>query len=488
MVFVEWFYGLFGLKTKNEFVKMASIPNFLFLFFLYLFSLLGKTGKVEPHKNKGITISSANAGDFSEYNFTMKLESDLPESGTISVTFPQEQYALGLGLDYDFEVDGSDSPIVSDRTVTACIGAREAGTYFTFSIKKVRNPLKIGGTGSFKVETKLDSAIIDSTFDFGVLAFWDKKIQSLSASVEFAEGASAIAGANSSYVFNLVLAGDVPNDSKFRITFPEVYNLTYIQERAEKYNVNPCSVLEDPDTGFLPSGDWFCRYSSTYLNMIEFDGLDEFSLEKTTSLYFKVEGVFNPDYELSTDFFSIEVIKNLTNITLEFDDAIEGLSITPGPIDSVSMSSASKLYPSIQSTEWFKINFLPHNPFLSARINTPFFEVYACYISGGLTAETLEGETTCDFYGRVIELSGFEQFQRNYSLTDPLDDLIEVTFMSITTNIEVDTIPIEVYTFKDNEFEELVDESMTSIDSCVSIYTTGTSFCPISSPSHRLSP
>ena len=62
------------------------------------------SGRVRPFGASSILLSSANAGDVSDYNFTMTLDTDLPAGGTIEISFPDNQYVPGLGLPFSLEV------------------------------------------------------------------------------------------------------------------------------------------------------------------------------------------------------------------------------------------------------------------------------------------------------------------------------------------------------------------------------------------------
>ena len=131
----------------------------LYLFLVCLSLLLPiYCGKVKPYGAQSIVLSSTNAGDIADYNFTMSLDTDLPSTGVIEISFPNDQYIAGLGLPYTIQVYAPYPTLVSAtldtvtaHTVICSVGARTANESFTIGIKSVRNPLKIGGAGNFKV-------------------------------------------------------------------------------------------------------------------------------------------------------------------------------------------------------------------------------------------------------------------------------------------------------------------------------------------------
>jgi hypothetical protein len=76
-------------------------------FFVFLIQLLdfNQSGRIRPESANFLTISSSNSNALSDYQFSMKLDSDIPnkfiifkESGIVEITFPQNQYFVGLGL------------------------------------------------------------------------------------------------------------------------------------------------------------------------------------------------------------------------------------------------------------------------------------------------------------------------------------------------------------------------------------------------------
>ncbi len=134
----------------------------LYLFVVLLgFLLPVYSGKVRPHGAHSIVLSSTNAGDLADYNLTMTLDTDLPSNGVVRIMFPLNQYIAGLGLPHDFVVYApypnqvtatiDASTTASSTTIICQIGERKANESFTIGIQNVRNPLKTGGTGNFKV-------------------------------------------------------------------------------------------------------------------------------------------------------------------------------------------------------------------------------------------------------------------------------------------------------------------------------------------------
>jgi hypothetical protein len=132
----------------------------LILLSLILLSIihLVSSGLVRPYGAQSIILSSTNAGEVADYNFTMTLDTDLPASGHIEISFPVNQYVPGLGLPHNIEVYAPYPNLVTAtldsataKTLICSVGARKANTPFTIEVRNINNPLKVGGTGNFKV-------------------------------------------------------------------------------------------------------------------------------------------------------------------------------------------------------------------------------------------------------------------------------------------------------------------------------------------------
>ena len=78
--------------------------SILLIFVLYLFQEATPTGIVHPYGAQSIVLSSTNAGDIADYNFTMMLDTPITASATVQISFPVSQYLPGLGLPNNFEV------------------------------------------------------------------------------------------------------------------------------------------------------------------------------------------------------------------------------------------------------------------------------------------------------------------------------------------------------------------------------------------------
>ena len=128
-------------------------------FILIFLSIIAKnvnTGRVHPNSHNFITLSTPNAGELADYYFSMIFDSPIPTGGKVEITFPSNQYKTGLGLPgviSAFDQDNTAiSTVVNDRTLIFDFANKEWKRPYTIIIKDIINPLKVGGTGNFKVK------------------------------------------------------------------------------------------------------------------------------------------------------------------------------------------------------------------------------------------------------------------------------------------------------------------------------------------------
>lgn len=73
---------------------------------MFLFILLSQVtaGRIRPYGARALTMSNVNPNGWSEYNFTMLLETTLPSEGQLVISFPEENYPDKLGLRDSFQI------------------------------------------------------------------------------------------------------------------------------------------------------------------------------------------------------------------------------------------------------------------------------------------------------------------------------------------------------------------------------------------------
>lgn len=432
------------------------------------------TGKIIPDKTRPITMSSTNALNKAEYNFTMKLESNTIPGCTIQIQFPDQQYIDGLGLDYSFVAYspyGSVIPSsVSGKVLSLQPGYRDNYTDIVLTVQGIQNPAKVGGTGMFKVYYTCGTSVIDLCENFGSIAV-TQPVSTLFQSYLMVEpGSSNVAGELSNYLIYIAPTNDISENANFRVTFPLDYNFTYLSNLVSDFpSSNPCQVAADNTTGFKPSGNFSCKFSTVYGNVIEWQG-NNASIPKKSPIWLKLQNVYNPAREMVTDFLTVEIILKNTNFTYEYDDSVTGLLISPGPIMNFLVNPVLQLPLEQSKTYDFFITFTPTNSFQSLRIATRFSTISSCVVKSGLLPLTSNSLINCNINSNVIEISGIQKYTRKYQINA---DKVTIKLLNAKTPAQSGKlIPFELYTYQNGDFTTKVDQDVTSTGTVIFITTS----------------
>jgi len=172
------------------------------------------------------------------------------------------------------------------------------------------------------------------------------------------------AGEVTNYIATLQPLQDLQPLVDFIITFPELYDLSYLLSCASNL--------------FIPT----CKVHNDFKNMIYVLGNNQ-TIAKGTTIQFTFKDVINPSRKMKTPLFNFKVMERDTNNTLQQSVAVNGLQILPGLIKLVTLTS---LYykPYVSYIRDFTLKFRPKNSFQYARIVTDFYQIMSCSITRGL--------------------------------------------------------------------------------------------------------
>lgn len=95
-------------------------------------------------------------------------------------------------------------------------------------------------------------------------------------------------------------------------------------------------------------------------------------IAKGTSIEITLKDITNPPRMMKTPLFTIRVIEQFTNNTIQHSTAVPGLEILPGRMKLVSLQ-ANDYNPYAAYIRDFTLRFRPKNGFLHARISTDFY-------------------------------------------------------------------------------------------------------------------
>jgi hypothetical protein len=447
----------------------SKIKDLACMVFSMLMGIL-QGGKIIPDKTLPIQMSTTNALRNAEYIFTMKLETSTIPGCFIEILFPDQQYIDGIGLDYGFIVNSPANKVVpgtiSGKKLSVEVGYTVQMTSIQILVKGVLNPSKVGGTGLFKAYYTCSNNIIDVCEDFGTVAVTDPSFRLQSSQAKVEEGSSMIAGETSNYLINLKPQFDLNKNVVFKITFPDYYNFQYLKDLVGDFpSENPCEVVPDPTTGFKISGNITCEFSETKNNVITWVGND-MKISKSSMIWLRLKNVLNPEREMTTDFIAAEINLKNSFLTYEYDDAVDGLRIVPGPVADFRVTPALQL-PLVKLTFYdFFISFTPTNALSSFRVVTRFRAITSCVIKNGIFPLAINVPVACTINSNVLEVNGIQKYLRKYKANA---DKIILKVYAKTPMDDGIQIPFELYTYQNSDFTVKVDEDVTSTKTILSI-------------------
>mgnify|MGYP000929521117 FL=1 len=441
--------------------------SLLVLLFLASASYLAAAGKVRPYGPSPISLNTSNAGDYAEYTFTMTLDTPIISNGILQITFPLQQYDLGLGLLDAFTVYAPyptktiTCSLVTNLALTevfkqiSCpIGAKPANESFTITVIGVRNPLKVGGTGMFKVQTiyGVTGKILDYNYAFGVIGIAPAARELASASIEVESGYSSLAGVISNWIVSFSPVNDIQSNIDIRILFPpEIFDFSY----AQTYQCQAVTTY-----GYALTGDIQCQFNTKFPNIITVVG-NNATIPKGSSVNIRLLDFYNPARQCTTEFFTIYILEKDTNNTIEYLAGVPGLVVNPGTIDDVDLSLT---YPGYQlytnANRDFILKFRPSNPFNAVRIATAFPTITTCKVIYGLPVKDFNTPIVCTPVSNMMTIKGFA----TYEPEDIYLKVVQVLFRATLPGIAQILNPVQIYTYLDTEFLFPVDQNVSAFN------------------------
>lgn len=437
----------------------------LFLFLLPIFFHCILSSRIIPFSAQSITMSTTNANDVAEYNFTMMTETPIPPNGIIDIEFPAGQFQTGLGLPNNIIVyapyPNIVSASVSDRTVTCYVGAKPALKSFTVTIENIINPMKVGGTGSFKIQSRINDYVIDENLIFGVVGISSSSASFINASIAIESGQSSNAGDLSNYIVSFVPSDDIPSNIIIRISFPEIYNLNYVL-------YDQCQAITYDN--YKLSGALQCEVNKNFQNVLDILGSSSI-ISKGQNIKIKLSKFYNPSISMTTDLFTFRILDKGSNNTLQIQDSVSGMIILPGVMSNVGLTGYYINYlPFAGYTRIFQLSFKPKNPFNSIRISTSFSLINSCYVNKGILDLTLTSNIACKPEANIILITNFQQYVRS----DFSNDYVQITFEAVLPLTLFKTKPIEIFTYWDLAYLSMVDQDIGSDSTTITVIASPT--------------
>lgn len=316
--------------------------------FASFFKSIANVGVITADVSLPITNTIANAGEYADYNFRFNLSTKLYQGGFIEVTFPN-QYDSGLGI-----------PLLPSCDVDCDRFERAVSFYFPFdlfpgvvynvSIKNVKNPDTIGGTGQFIIRSKRGANTLDETKIHGILGIGGSIGTLTSTTIAVDSSSASSAGDVTKYIVSFKTLDFLPNN---------IYVKLYLPKGAFEVSPKPsCSAFEI--NGNLIPGNFSCSYNAPS-DSIEIRGFSK-ALEPGTEAGISIS-MRNPTYSYTTDVFNIIIYKEGTSLAYTRKLDIKGVPITSGKITQISIQPMdSFLILSRGKQLWYRLAFKLTNP------------------------------------------------------------------------------------------------------------------------------
>ncbi|KAL4499018.1 hypothetical protein ABPG72_016920 [Tetrahymena utriculariae] len=455
------------LQSSSQNYKSINFIILKFISFYIIWINYVTGGRVTPYGSQYIVLSSTNPNTIADYYFSMTFDTSLTSTGFVEILFPQNQYPIGLTpanpvIYAPYPNLAASQSRIYQWSVIVALPNWPANTPVQIMVSGVYNPSKEGGTGQFQISTLTNynfvstpispGTVLDQSKHFTVVGLSKPSTNLISASVQFNSTSSQQAGQISIYNFYMQPSSDLPYNVDFRITFPSIYQLTYVIP-------SQCGSIANSG-GLTLNGGFYCQVLPTSLNVLTIKGNGS-PIIKGTQIALALFQVQNPQVSAVTDLFKFEILLASTNSTLEVASNVLGLYIQPGIITNINLQLYYPLYQMFTGfTRTFVLQFKPTNPFIAARIVTDFQLITSCQITSGLLDTSLNSNSVCTPYANIMLLSNFQSYVRSQFG----NEFVQVQFVAqiksypITPTNILSTQPVSFSTFLDQNMLTLVDQ------------------------------
>ena len=321
----------------------------IMLILCFVYSVIGSgldnIGKINPSGELPLYMSITNQGELADYYFEFFPDHSVPMNSLLLIDFP-EQYPQSLNSPF---FSCSLGPCtISSRTITITLSSPLLASYpQILTLYSIQNPPTRGGTGNFALSTWQGSNLIDRNQIFGVLGIAETPGSLLSAVVSVISGGSTSAGDQAIYQFQFTLSATLQAWHWLRFTFPADYDIAAYPA---------CSAFYI-QSSFIP-GALSCAATATQVLMtgISQDLIagNEYGVYVTAT---------NPHYSGVTGTFTIETGRNSTFTVLDRRQGIQGISISPGVIQDISLQPYNPIWAMTKNKMMlYRLEFLLKNP------------------------------------------------------------------------------------------------------------------------------
>lgn len=280
---------------------------------------LDSVGKIQNSGSIGLSMSRTNEYEFSDYIFEFFVTVQSPSDSLLNIDFPS-QFSSPLIVS---SLASSLGPCTSTSNTIQITLNQTLSPYtpYTLTLSSIQNP-KSGGTGNFALSIWNGNNLININKVFNVVGVARAPGGFESVTVSVVSGGSLYAGDSTEYEFRFKLAQNLQAWHWLRFVFPENFQLA-------KYPSCSAFAIEG---NFVP-GVLSCINSGTEVMLTGISG----------DLFEGIEyGIYitatNPLFSGVTGDFIVETGRNSTFTVISKREGIEGVTILPGVIQSISLT------------------------------------------------------------------------------------------------------------------------------------------------------
>lgn len=439
---------------------LKRISLSIIAYFAVLISLFRETlpvGVIDADVTLPISNTLANEDQYADYTFRFNITTKLLQGGYVQVIFPS-QFESGLGI-----------PLLPNCTVTCNRFERTVDFYYDFdlfptliynvTIRGVKNPDAIGGTGQFIFKTKRGDNVLDESYIMGILGVGGgiDSLTSTTVAVDSSDGAKA--GEVGKYVFSF---------KSNTFLFPNIYAKFYLPKGAFEVSARPsCSSFEI--NGALVKGTFSCTYSK------EFETIEVRGFENPIKVGGEVGisvSMRNPQYSYTTGTFDIIIFKEGTTAAYTRKLNVQGVPIIAGAITQISLLPVDSFYiPSKRKLMWYRLSFKLTNPLndgsmieikIPDSMNLKTYDVLgqpsSFYAESGVLDKSNDDPMQISFY----DLSG-SRFIRiaNYKAQAQPDNISVVMLLELPNSNGL-SLPFEIRSYRSTDANFEIDNDLST--------------------------
>ena len=182
-----------------------------------IFLIISITQQITPLTENPIYTTISNSKEFSDYIFTFKLEKDLPAGGYIIIKFPK-QFQENLGI-FLWGVCNHTCSIINYDVFLKIDEGIKKNEKKEIILNKIKNPLKIGGTGQFVILSQFYDDVIEENKNFGSIGIGSNFFDIFSIDINIDKNFENKSNGVQNYLIRFKIVEKIKTNFFFKIEF-----------------------------------------------------------------------------------------------------------------------------------------------------------------------------------------------------------------------------------------------------------------------------